>query len=173
MNIFLCGLPGSGKTTIGKLVAKQLQYDFIDTDRRIEEAYPEKMRCREIHLKEGEEAFRKLEYQAFATLKGTVKSVIATGGGAVVYQGNIELMRSLGTILYLRESLENAFQNAISNGIPSYLNPTDPWASFEKLSTMRIPLYEKMSHFIIDTQGLTPREVANKICSLKFEVSHG
>ena len=87
MNLILCGLPMSGKTTVGKLLAQHLKWDFIDTDRCLEKAYEQQsgefLSCREIYKKLGEGPFRVLEQERLAALAVNGSSVIALGGGCL------------------------------------------------------------------------------------------
>lgn len=97
MNITLCGLPMSGKSTIGMLIAEKLNRKFIDTDRLIENTYNltknKKYTCRQIYFLEGEKVFRRLEDHQISSLKNTKNSIIAIGGGSLLNPDNIRILK--------------------------------------------------------------------------------
>lgn len=137
-NIVLTGLPGSGKTTFGKLLAKRLSYSFIDLDDYV--ALPDKS-VRELYRQEGEALFRKREYEALLKLGSTQNSIIALGGGTLTHPSSLKEALKLGTLVYLRESPETLFKKI--KILPPYLNPEDPLSSFQKLAKEREPEYLK------------------------------
>lgn len=100
--IFLIGFMGSGKTTFGKKLAKELGYTFVDSDVYIEEQ--EKMSISDIFNQKGETYFRKIEQEAIETLSHQVHAVVATGGGAPCFHDNISLMNAVGLTCYLQLS---------------------------------------------------------------------
>ena len=167
MNIILCGLPKSGKTTLGKLLAERLNWPFIDTDRLIENRYASqtniKSSCREIYLHEGEKFFRALEKEAILSLERIKHTVIATGGGSLCDIDNIKVLESIGILIYLKTSLEVIWDRLKNKELPSYLHTTDPKASFYTLAESRIPLYEKWATFHIDTHLLTKDRILTTI----------
>ena len=100
MKIFLVGFMGSGKTTIGKCLANELDYDFIDTDRFIEMKHG--LTVAEIFARHGEEYFRCLEHQMLIDLQQCERAVIATGGGMPCYYDNMSSMLAAGKVVYLK-----------------------------------------------------------------------
>lgn len=169
-NIILCGLPGCGKSTVGQIVASQLRWKFIDTDRLVEEAYFQKNKirrsCREIAHAEGSESFRNWEQQAISNLKDCHQCVIATGGGAFNRHENRILLQSIARVIYLAESPHVLLPRICRNGIPSYLDPEDLDASFAKLIQERIPLYQTACHHVVDVNNKTAQDVAKLVCEL-------
>ena len=167
MNIILCGLPKSGKTTLGKLLAEKLKWSFIDTDRLIENRYATQTNtsrsCREIYLYEGEKFFRTLEKEAILSLKEMNHAVIGTGGGSLCNIDNIKVLESIGILIYLKTSLEVIWDRLKNKELPSYLDTIDPKASFYTLAESRIPLYEKWATFHIDTHLLNKDRILNTI----------
>ena len=97
--IILCGLPMSGKTTIGKLLAEKLNWDFLDTDQMIEKAYyqetKQNLTCREIFKKKGEGFFRSLEKEQITTLANYKNVIVALGGGSLIDEENRKFVKSL------------------------------------------------------------------------------
>jgi shikimate kinase len=167
MNFILCGMPMSGKTTIGKLLAKQLNFAFIDTDRLIERAYAAEMNqtksCRELFQELGETKFRELENEQIASLKGVKNSVISIGGGAIEHSENIAVLQSIGSIIYLKAPLNILWQRIGLRGIPAYLDTQNPEETFYELAKKRIPIYENMAQSTIETTDLNEQAVIDLI----------
>jgi shikimate kinase len=163
MNIILCGLPKSGKTTLGKLLADKLKWSFIDTDKLIEKAYAEQTgaisSCRTIALQEGDIFFRALEKTVISSLKEMKTMIIATGGGSLNDPDNIDTLQSIGELVYLKTPLEVVWQRLQKKELPTYLNAQDPQVSFYTLAKTRIPIYEKAANFHIDTHLLTKEAI--------------
>lgn len=171
MNIILCGLPLSGKTTVGKRLAEKIKWPFIDTDVLIEQAYGEKTEhlftCRKIYRNEGEQPFRELERQQIATLKDTVSTVIAVGGGSLNEQENTKILRSIGQLVYLKVAVDVLWERMKKRGIPAYLNSNYPQKSFYELADTRVHQYEKAADFTIDTRFLNEEETVAAILSTR------
>lgn len=169
MNLIFCGLPKSGKTAIGKMVADKLHYPFIDTDRWIEEAYLQETglsrSCRDIFRFEGEAAFRQREKEQISRLQPLEDHVIAIGGGSLSLPENREVLRSIGYLIYLQTSVDLLWERVSRNGIPAYLDANDPKKSFFALCEKRIPLYKQTAHDIIDTDGFSFHDIAERIIS--------
>lgn len=167
MNIILCGLPMSGKTTIGKMLAERLKWVFIDTDRYIEKAYFLKTgkdsSCRQIYLEEGEKAFRELEKEQIAALQAMHGQIIALGGGSFGDPENIKAIESLGYIVYLKTALPVLWKRVKWKGVPAYLDVQDPEKAFYTLAEKRMLLYEKAANAIIETGQLTKKEIVEAI----------
>lgn len=167
MNLILCGLHLSGKTTIGKMLAHQMECHFIDTDHLIESAYAEahqkKYTCRQICIHEGESAFRELEKQQIGTLNEVKNSVIALGGGSLRDESTIQKLKMIGWIVYLKTPSKIIWERILMNGIPSYLDSKNPEKAFYEVIEKRLPLYEKASDMMIETNGLTKEEIRDLI----------
>lgn len=167
MNLILCGLPMSGKSTIGRLLAKHLHREFIDTDRSIERAYKEKtgesLSCRDIYIKLGESAFRKLEREQLAGLALKSSAVVSLGGGCLVEVQSRELVKTIGCVIYLQASPELIWKRVVSRGLPAYLDPKDPEGSFYALSRARVHDYEAVATLIVSTDNLSEEEIVKNI----------
>lgn len=169
MNIILCGPPFTGKTTLGQQAAQKLGWNFNDTDRLLEKFYADekksKLTCREIHRKEGEERFRDYESQAVASLQGCEKHVIALGGGSLNHAHNVKILKKLGTLLYIKTSLEILQKRLLSGPLPSYLeNEIDPLMAYRELVEARSFIYEKHADKIIETDTLSQAQIISIIC---------
>ncbi len=155
MNIILCGMPGSGKSYFGAIAAEQLNLPFIDTDLLVvshySTSYYKQASCREIRLKEGESFFRHLESQVIKGLQAIQSSVIAVGGGALCANENVEILKNLGEMIYLKVAPHILLKRLMSrNPLPSYLDPANIEDSFEALLEQRTPLYEQHCHDSVD-----------------------
>ncbi|MCL2819260.1 MAG: AAA family ATPase [Oscillospiraceae bacterium] len=149
-NIILIGMPGCGKSTTGKLLAKKMNKKFADTDSIIEEKTGKT--AAEIITKDGEEAFRKLETEALKELCKQSSIIIATGGGAVTRPENLNIMRQNGKIVYLEREISQ---------LPTAGRPLSEKDGLENLAAKRIPLYEKWSDITIES--ITPEKAAKEI----------
>jgi shikimate kinase len=169
MNIILCGLPMSGKTTVGKILSQRLKWDFMDTDRLIEASYRKEtgsvLSCREIFQERGEAEFRRLENEQLAVLSPT-KSVVAVGGGSLMDNQNKEVIKKLGSVIYLKSSPELIWKRVSDRGIPAYLDQQNPEKGFYELARQRTRDYESAAQIIIDTDYLTDVEVVEAIIKL-------
>ena len=178
--ITLTGFMGSGKTTVGKVLADFLGCPFMDLDDLIVKKAGKSIP--EIFAEDGEPAFRQQEARL---LRQTVEKytentvVLALGGGAVTAPASAALLREKTVCIYLRASLETLLQRlegetagrpllneipgqAGNDGIPAVM-PGPDRASVESRLAQREPLYEQTAHVIIDTDGLSPDEVADEI----------
>ncbi|WP_395751274.1 shikimate kinase [Prosthecobacter sp.] len=158
-NILLIGLMGSGKTTVGRIVAQMIGFKMIDTDHLIVDTARKSIP--EIFATEGEAAFRLRESAALRSLLGKRGCVIATGGGIVTQPRNLAILRHLGYIVWLDADPERlARRTAVNNNRPLLSGEEDPKAKLERLLTERKPLYKGLSDLRIKTAELTPQETA-------------
>ncbi len=135
MHLILFGFQGCGKTTIGKLLAEQLQRPFIDTDLRIVERSG--LPVRELYRIHGETHFRALEKQIILELEPRPNAVIALGGGSVLDPESVQFLRTIGQMIYL----EVPFEQLRIEGLPAY---TDSRALYE-IYQIRKPIYEAVA----------------------------
>jgi len=158
-NIVLIGLMGSGKTTVGKIIARKLGWDFVDTDALlISQAGGRPIP--EIFALEGENGFRLRESAALRSLLGRRNAVIATGGGIVTIPRNLSLLRHLGYIVWLEAPVTLLARRTAHNNDRPLLQDTDPMAKLEALLAARGPLYKALADLRIQTQDLLPEESA-------------
>ena len=160
-NIFLVGMMGAGKTTLGRALAQRLQREFADTDRVLVERTGVPVAT--VFEIEGEEGFRRREAAVLAELAGRDGLVIATGGGAILLEANRSLMRSRGTVVYLRARLENLWERTRHDTSRPLLATPDPHATLSRLFTQREPLYRETAHIVVDTGAQSAASLANKV----------
>ncbi len=158
-NILLIGLMGSGKTTVGRIVAQMVGFQLIDTDHLIVEAAGKSIP--DIFASEGEAGFRLREAAALRSLLGRRGCVIATGGGIITQSGNLPLLRHLGYIAWLEADPERlAHRTAMNQNRPLLNGEEDPRAKLERLLAERKPIYQSIADLRIHTAELTPQETA-------------
>lgn len=149
LSIIFVGLPGSGKTTIGRQLARRWALPFVDSDHVIEH----QLGCsiRTFFEREGEDSFRELEQQVIDDLTRQHNGVIATGGGAVLRPINRQHMRERGQVVYLRSSPEDVFRRVRHDTARPLLQVDDPLKRLRALFEARDPLYRDAAHFVIET----------------------
>jgi shikimate kinase len=148
-NIFLVGLMGSGKTTVGKLLAKHLHKTFYDSDHEIERRTG--VNIPTIFDIEGEEGFRIRELGMIDELTQLHDVVLATGGGAVLREESRANLKNRGTVIYLRASIDDLWQRTRHDRNRPLLQTGSPRAKLVQLFEQRDPLYREIAHIIIDT----------------------
>ncbi|TXF97498.1 3-dehydroquinate synthase [Massilia arenae] len=148
-NIFLVGLMGAGKTTIGRLLARKLNRRFVDSDHEIEARTGATIPW--IFEIEGEACFRRREADVIRDLTGQQGLVLATGGGAVLDPRNRAYLAERGTVIYLRASIGSILQRTAHDKNRPLLQTADPRAKLEELWTQRDPLYREIADLVIDT----------------------
>ncbi len=158
-NIVLIGLMGSGKTTVGRIVAQMIGFQIVDTDHLIADNTGKSIP--EIFATEGEAAFRLHESAALRSLLGRRGCVIATGGGIVTQPRNLAILRHLGYIVWLDADPERLARRTAANTNRPLLNGEEnPKAKLERLLNERKPLYKGLADLRIQTAELTPQETA-------------
>jgi shikimate kinase len=168
--VVLIGMMGSGKTTVGRLVAARLGSGFADTDEEVESFAG--ISVPEIFERDGEAAFRRAETEALETLLARSGSrVVAVGGGAVLSEANREAIRRQATVIWLRATVGTLTDRVGSGeGRPLLVSRTEAgsgrqWARLEELNDERRPLYETIADLVVDTDGLSVEEVADAVVS--------
>jgi len=148
-NIFLVGLMGAGKTTIGRLLARRLDMTFIDSDHEIEARTGATIPW--IFEIEGEASFRRREADVIRELTAQKGIVLATGGGAVLNPASRTLLAERGTVVYLRASVSSILQRTAHDKNRPLLQTADPRRKLEDLTAQREPLYREIADMVIDT----------------------
>lgn len=161
-SIVLVGLPGSGKSTIGRHVARRLSCAFVDTDHEIER----RLHCsiREFFDREGEDAFRDVEQAVLEELCDRPAQVLATGGGIVLREANRQcLKRAAVTTIYLRSSPEELARRLRHDVQRPLLQVQDPLAKLRELHAVRDPLYRDVASFVVDNARRTVPMLAGTV----------
>ncbi|NLI89556.1 MAG: shikimate kinase [Epulopiscium sp.] len=159
-NITLIGFMGSGKTTVGKLLASILAYNFIDTDDLIESK--EGISISEIFKTRGEEHFRQLESSTLNHVITLKNSVISTGGGIVTIDRNMEILKD-ANVIYLEATARQIYNNIKHDRSRPLLEGDDMYSKINEILDTRRSLYEGAADHIIQVDGKTPEEIASLI----------
>lgn len=160
-NIFLVGLMGAGKTTIGKSLASRLDKTFIDSDHEIQKRTGVAIPV--IFDIEGEAGFRKRESEMLRELVKLDNVVLATGGGAVLDKENRELLRQSGTVVYLRAAVDDLWRRTRHDKNRPLLQTPDPHAKLCELYLQRDPIYCETAHIIVETGKQSAHSLVQQI----------
>jgi shikimate kinase len=160
-NIVFIGFMGSGKTSIGRLVARKLGFQFVDTDAVIVERVG--MQVPEIFAEHGEAWFRDQETSALESMAILNRSVISTGGGIVLREENRALLPNLGFVVWLTASEEVIFERVSRNKRRPLLQTADPRQTVHDLLAKRLEFYQSVSRFTLDTTVLSHENAAEAI----------
>ncbi len=166
-SIFLVGLMGAGKTTIGKRLAELTDKRFLDSDNEIELRTGVNIDL--IFEIEGEDGFRKRECKIIEELTALDSIILATGGGAILNIDNRRHLHQGGTVIYLQASPEQLMQRTTKDQKRPLLKTEDRLGKIEELLKIRAPLYEEVADFIINTDDHSAMQLVNKICQ-KLEI---
>ena len=168
MNIIFVGLPGSGKTTIGRQLARRLGVPFVDSDHVIEE----RLGCsiREYFAREGEEAFRDVEQAVLDDLSLHHHGVLSTGGGSVLRDINRRHLHDRGHVIYLRTSPEDVFRRLRHDTARPLLQVGDPLGRLRALYEARDAFYRETAHFVLETGRPSVAALVNKLI-MQLELS--
>lgn len=163
-NIYLIGPTGSGKTAVGKQLARDAGLRFLDSDLEIEKRTGVEISY--IFEKEGESGFRERETDVLCELATLDGAVIATGGGAVLAQANRECLSKSGTVVYLKTGIDEQLRRTNQSRKRPLLNNDDPRGVLERMASVRAPLYEAIADLSVDTSSQRVRTVARKVRQL-------
>lgn len=161
MSIALVGLPGSGKSTVGRQLARRLAIPFFDSDHVIEQ----RLGCsiRAFFEREGEERFRDIEQAVLDELTQGPACVLSTGGGSVLRPVNRQHLRERGRVVYLRSTPEEVFRRVRHDRNRPLLQVDDPLQRLRDLYAVRDPLYRETAHFVIETGRPSVATLVNMI----------
>ncbi len=160
-NIVLIGFMGSGKSSVGRLIAGRLGFQFVDTDALIVQRAG--MEIAQIFAREGEERFRDLETAALESLAHRERCVIATGGGVVLRERNRELLRELGFVVLLTASEEVIFERVSRNTKRPLLQTENPRATVSAMLAARQPAYAAAAQWTLDNSTLSHASTAEAV----------
>jgi len=163
-NIILTGFMATGKTTIGRLISEQLDYEFVDTDLLIENRYGQKIT--EIFREKGEAVFRTMEMDVARELGRKERLVIATGGGLVLNPINVAALNKQGLIFCLVATPEDILERASCDGaVRPLIEGPNPMERITKLMKEREGVYRHFTQ--VETTGKSPEEVVEMLLALR------
>ena len=160
-NIILIGPMGSGKTSTGRILAKEMGYVFADTDEVVTNRTGVSIEY--IFDVEGEEGFRKRECLALKDCLNDNNTILSTGGGIVLSKENRDLLQDRGTVVYLQTSIRFQVKRTASTNNRPLLQNKDPKETLEKLILTRAPLYEEIADITIMTDNKSLQEMSKEI----------
>lgn len=161
-NIVLIGFMGCGKSSIGRRLAKRMNYGFLDSDDLII-TRAQGTSISELFAEEGEERFRDRETAELRKLVDAKNIVLATGGGAILREENRALLHRIGSIVWLHADPETLFERASRNRKRPLLNVENPRSAFNALLESRVPIYEATADIQIDATGLPHEQTIEAI----------
>ena len=158
-NVILTGMMGSGKTTVGKELATILNCNFVDLDEIIENKYG---KITDIFSQKGEKYFRELETQELKNLENQSNFVLSTGGGIILKDENIKILKDLGQVFYLSAKSETIYNRIKNQRHRPLLNTQNPKNTIEEILSKRLEKYEKSGEKIT-TDNKNAKEIAGEI----------
>jgi shikimate kinase len=167
-NITLIGFMGTGKSSVGQIVAQQLHFTFLDTDHVIEARTGKSIG--EIFSQEGESAFRELEKKLVAELVTRKKTIISTGGGLPINPANLESLKTHSLTVCLWASAEKIWERVRSQTHRPLLSGPDPLAKIHKLLDERAPYY-RQADVLLNTEMRALKDVAQQVIH-QFHLAH-
>jgi shikimate kinase len=160
-NIYLVGMMGAGKTTVGRTLARRLKLRFVDSDHEIEVRCGVKIPV--VFEIEGEAGFRAREAAVLAELTALENVVLATGGGAVLAEANRRLLAARGTVIYLHAQPAALYQRVRQDRNRPLLATPDPQARLGELYAQRDPLYREIADIVVDTGRQSVQSLARQL----------
>ncbi len=159
--VALVGLPGSGKSTVGRQLARRFHLPFVDSDVRIEQ----RLGCsiREFFEREGEDRFRDIEADEIDQLTRMPGGVLSTGGGSVLRAETRQRLRQRCQVVYLRSSPDEVYRRLRHDRNRPLLQVADPLAKLRDLCDARDPLYRETAHYVIETGRPSVATLVNMI----------
>jgi len=159
--IGLVGLPGSGKTTVGRQLARRLKLPFVDSDHALEV----RLGCsiREFFEREGEDRFRDVESEVIDDLTQGETKVLSTGGGSVLRPLNRDFLHSRCKVIYLKSTPDELFRRLRHDTNRPLLQVADPLGKLRDLYSVRDPLYKQVAHFSVETGRPSVSSLVNMI----------
>ena len=159
--IFIVGLMGSGKPSVGKILAKKIGRQFFDTDQEI--IRNENLNISQIFDKHGENYFRELEYKVLTKLKNNTESIISTGGGIVLKKENIDIMTDNGIIVFLNIDVKTQITRIKNKKNRPLLDSNNLKDDLKNMKNGRDKIYESIADYIVDVSETTKYKVIESI----------
>ncbi|MEX1047093.1 MAG: shikimate kinase [Actinomycetota bacterium] len=157
MNVYLVGMPGSGKSSVGRAIGKRLSVPFVDLDEEVETAAG--MSVAEVFEQEGEARFRELEREALSRISARNRAVVACGGGIVLDADNRTLLRASGKVVWLDAPTEILRERIVLGADRPLLREA---GDLDRLRLERDPYYREIADAMVDASG-DPLSVAQKV----------
>lgn len=161
MNVALVGMPGSGKSTVGRQLSRQLGMPFLDSDQVLEQRIG--MPIRDWFARHGEDAFRDVEQDVIDELTQRDGVVLATGGGAVLRPSNRNALHARCHVFYLRSSPEELYRRLRHDTQRPLLQVQDPLKKLRELYRDRDPLYRRTAHFVVEAVRPSVQSLAGMV----------
>jgi len=158
----LIGMPGSGKSAVGRIIASQLGWDFLETDKCIEEL--QGMPLQELIDQVGDQSFRSLEEQTILTLTIAEHTVISTGGSVIYSDSAMRHLSSISTVVFLDATLESIRAHIDLEAPRGIIGMTE--GGLEVLYQQRLPYYRRYAELTVSFGSETPEEAASKVLSV-------
>jgi shikimate kinase len=166
VHVILIGYRGTGKSAVGKKLAEKLKMPFYDTDELIERGAARSIR--DMVAEEGWTYFRKREGEIIRKLAVLQRGIVATGGGALLDQGNCDILKEQGLLIWLRADVMTIVERIRGDATTKERRPTllhdDAFRETEDILKQRLPVYRKLADFSIDTTGKSIDEIADAVC---------
>ncbi|HZV07057.1 MAG TPA: shikimate kinase [Gemmataceae bacterium] len=162
--LFLIGPRGSGKSTVARLLAHEIGWDWLDADEVLEKRYGQSIRA--IFAAEGEAGFRDKEAVVLGELCRLDRCIIATGGGIVLRENNRALLRASGRIVWLKADVDTLWQRVQADGATADRRPpltVGGREEMEEILRLREPLYRQCADLIVETTGRAPAAIVAEI----------
>ena len=160
-NLFLVGMPGSGKSTLGRLLAKRLEKQFYDTDAELERRLGVTIPV--IFELEGEPGFRDRESTIIGEFVAYTNVILATGGGAILRAPNRIALKQNGTVLYLHATPETLWERTRRSKHRPLLQAADPQARLSELYEFRDPIYREVADFVVESDSEQVVKLAQRL----------
>jgi len=165
LNIFLIGFRGTGKTTIGKIISRMLDREFIDADEYLEQK--EGKTVKDIFDEGGEKLFREMESRVIAELCLLDNKIIATGGGVILREENEKKLKKNGVLILLTADVDTIYKRIYRDKFTQQKRPSltdrNGYPEIEYLLKYRNPLYDKAADFVLNTDSMSVNDAARKI----------
>lgn len=170
-NIFLVGMMGAGKTTVGRALAHRMQMRFVDTDKVLVERTGVPVAT--VFEIEGEEGFRRRESSILAEIAAGDDCIVATGGGVVLSEENRRVMRENGIVIYLRARVGDLWERTRHDTTRPLLATPDPRATLARLLEERDALYREAAHLVVETGVQSASTLAGRVMTVLREHAAG
>ena len=160
MNLILCGMMGAGKTTVGIKIAEKTGRQWLDTDALITQKYG---KIADIFAEKGEKYFRDLETETLKAFAQTDNLVISVGGGLVLREENVALLKQKGKLVYLQAGKQTLISRLLQDEERPLLQGEGLDEKIENLLSTRAPIYEKVADYVVQVDEKTPDEIVGEV----------